>query len=314
MKKIAVTTEIVTLPYKIALPVRGKKIDNNQFCKVTSPAILPLYLSSLPSMHQSIATEIKRTIDTFFDQAIISYLDVDFSKRFFNLIKDYQTAKYTFEQLFHIECVLFYLLKESRPELIPATNVIKENAVFMPEKKLEFYKSFDCMKIKISPLITSDDLINILKKFNFQNPAQTFRLDGNRQFELGGFLQLMSELKLKAPDLFSLIDYVEEPLKTYHDFSVAQKLAQVPLALDESFKHFYDNNQLHKLPHGYPLVLKPSLIGVSNCYRLLKGNLHFRFIISSSFEHPSIRQLYLFLAGLRPLETHGLSSASISLG
>ncbi len=314
MKKILINTEIVTLPYKVALPVRGKKLYKNEFCKVSAQSLSPIYLSSLPNMHQSIATETKRTIDIFFDQEMISFFDVDFSKRFFNMIKDHQTAKYTFEQLFHIECVLFFLLKQNRPEVFSEQTIIKENAVYSSEEQSASYESFDSMKIKISPEMSAHNLISIMQTLHAQNSTQTFRLDGNRRFELHDFLLLMRDLKKNVPQLFSQVDYVEEPLKSFHEHAVAQKLAGVTLAVDESFCSYYANNQLQKLPPGCPVILKPTLIGVSNSYKLIKNHPQIRFIISSSFEHPTLRELYVYLAALRPLEVHGISSATISVG
>ncbi len=312
--KISINTEIVTLNYQIPLPVRGKKISGNQFCKVTIPLINSLYLSSFESMHQSIATETKRTLDTFFDQEMIFYDEADFTKRFFNLIKDHQSAKYSLEQVFHIECVLFFLLKLSRPDLFFPIQYIKENAVFSQHENCENYKNFECMKVKFSPRTSVESLIQILRNLHQQNPKQLFRLDGNRQFELKDFLVMMKKLQELGPELVHLIDYVEEPFKSFHDHMLAIKLAPVTIAIDESFISFYENNQLQKLPTECPIIIKPSLIGITNCYRLLKCNPQFRFIISSSFEHPSLREIYLFLATLRPLETHGISSASISVG
>lgn len=308
MKKINLTIETDVLHYEHPVPVRKKLLKKNEFCKVILPGREAIYLSTLSDFHHTNAAEIKRCLEIFFDQESLSFHDIDFQKRFFNLIKDHQVYKLHGELLFHIETVLFFLIQQERPDLFLNLPLVKENALFNEANALETYASYPCVKIKITPVMPHEKLTTILTSLHQQQPHQLFRLDGNRKFELQDFLHLIRKIPAK---LFPFVDYVEEPFKSFHEVHIAHKITGLKFAIDESFQIYFEQQHLNLIKAETPIVLKPSLFGISTALQLMNSRPNNRFIVSSSFEHPKLKPLYTFMAGARPLEIHGLSMASV---
>lgn len=288
--------------YKRPVPVRGKTLAHNQFLKVT---ILKeeYFISVLPSFHEATLQEMAFKIKTFFTDYKLDFSKIDLTKRFFNLVAEDSFLKnIQAEMLFNIESVLLGIISKTHPHLIERAPVLI-NELYRTENALVTYINTECLKIKITPGHAKKTL-QLLRELHALNPSMIFRLDGNRQFELEELVELYHVLEEGlTPASFALIDYFEEPLKNFYDTFLFQKRSKINIAIDESFQFLKDSNKLFS-----PIVIKPSLIGISPALSLLRSRQDLRFIISSSFEHPTIMSGLYFLAQERPSEFHGLEN------
>lgn len=294
MKKVA--TALARLPYLSPVPVRKKVFTQNDFLKVDIDH-QAFYLSSLPGFHELSLKEIDFKVKKFLGLYEINLKNLDFSKRFFNTINsphDDFLDSIQGEMLFHVESILFGLIKKDAET--PMVNTLYTKA-----KSLEENAKSPCIKIKIRP--TEESLLStllILSSIHKDNPSCSFRLDGNRCFELRELLEFTSSLdkKLEREALLK-IDYLEEPLKNFYETRAFHSFSPIPIALDESFLNFLSHpSSLEHLPKAWPVVIKPSFIGISPVYKWLSdpSRSKRRAILSSSFEHPSIMPALFFLA------------------
>ncbi len=293
----SLATEIVDMAYKGPVLVRGKKISSNQFLKVSLNNQF-FYFSSLPNVHQTSLQEISFELNQFFKaNRPINLEAADFNKACFGVVEN--SPGLSGEMLFVIETLLLGLIKPIAP------SDIKINQVYTIDKDLSEYVNAQCLKIKISPKGMNENFKTLVSLHELY-PNLKYRLDGNRQFELDELLKLTSLLE-QMPLLLKNIDYIEEPLKNFYESIVFNQCSTIPLALDESFEVYFKNNLLPIKPHS-PLVIKPSLFGISPIYRWMTKNPDKRVIISSCYEHPTVMTSLNFLAGLKPLEFHGLEN------
>lgn len=291
----------VTLEYKRAVPVRGKRLLSNEFLKVELLE-KEYFVSVLPGVHESTLAELAYKIKTFFATTTLDFAAIDFDQKFFGLTKlnpFLESIKH--EALFNIEAILLGLLHTSHPHLFSHDKILI-NDLFSREVPIEKYQSSECIKLKIEKNIqaTKEDLLRLYQ----QNPTLKFRLDGNRQFELEEMIAFVHLLKKDLPPkAFAQIDYIEEPFKNFYDTFLFEKRAGVPIAIDESFDQyaFFENI-------SWPVIIKPSLFGISFVSFWLGHHQNQRAIISSCFEHPTIMEGLYFLARKRSMEFHGLSN------
>ena len=294
-------TNFIELSYKTSVPVRGRLISSNRFLKVNLLE-KDYYLSSISGFHNSTLEEVNFKVLDFFTQYTLSFDEIDFTKRFFNLTaEDSYLKSFSGEILFHIESLLLGILRTTHPQLFSKKEVLI-NQLYRSETPLENYKESKCLKIKINPRDALKTAV-LLNELYEMNPNILTRLDGNRQFELEDMLYFEETLKEKIhASAFLKIDYIEEPFKIFYDSEAFLKRSDLSIAIDESFL-FLMNVKLN-----FPSVIKPSFIGLSPVMFWLRSHKDQRAIISSSFEHPSILEGLFFLAQERPSEFHGLEN------
>jgi O-succinylbenzoate synthase len=299
---IDIKTAFLTLPYRAPVPVRGRVISENRFLKVT---VLEkeYFISTLPHFHQSTLEEIAFKLKTFFANYALDFNHIDFGVKFFNLAPlDPFLKSIEGEILFNIEAILLEMIRTTHPHLFKH-DPVKINQLYRPQLDLEIYASSECLKIKIAPGEVHKT-IWVMGQLAKINPSIIYRLDGNRQFELEEMIIFLRALEKNiSARIFSNIEYIEEPFKNFYDTFLFQKRSPIPIAMDESFE-FYMNDETMRLP----AVVKPSLLGISPVYSLLRFRQDQKIIISSSFEHPTILVSLESLARMRPLEFHGLEN------
>ena len=303
---IEIKTSYEVLPYKTAVPVRGKLISENQFLKVT---LLEedYFISVLPGFHESTLTEIAFKVKYFFSHYTLNFSDIHFSKPFFNLVPldDYLVSVRN-EALFNIEVLLLSMLKKTHPGLFN-NNEILINELYRPSSGAGAYAHSNCLKIKITPDSVTKT-IRLIKELHTHNKDLIIRLDGNRLFELDELISFKEELLQNiSSESVEKIDYIEEPLKIFYETFLFQKRSRLKIAMDESFSAYKDL-PTEKFPDDVIVVIKPSLYGISTIHNWIQIHPKKRMIISSSFEHPSVRIGLDFLAQENPLEFHGLES------
>ena len=302
---ILIESSFLSLPYKESVPVRGKVINKNRFLKVLFFGE-EFYFSTLPGFHNLSLEETDYKIKTFFQDKVLRFDDIDFSKIFFNTINNNLNYSIDGETLFVIESLILGQLKKSHPHLIHETNNLI-NDLYRSALGPSYYINSKCLKIKIAPT-SIDKTIKLLNELHRLNSKLMFRLDGNRLFELNEMIEFEKMLKINISDsLFSLIDYIEEPFKNFSDSYLFLKRSNLKIAMDESFLAFLGMHE-KIFPDNIPVVVKPSLTGISPIYNWMKINKNKRIIISSSFEHPTVNVGLSFLASMRPSEFHGLEN------
>ncbi len=283
------------LSYQNPLSVRGTYITENEFLVVEFQD-KKLFLSVLPGFHQSTLNEVKFMLERFLPKASFQ-LPLISSQKGLGLIPKEELPSLDFELLFYLENAFFYFHSSEK-----SFNIHSNALSSLKDERTDFES--DCVKIKFQ----SFDNALLLKEKMIQaltiNPQLKFRIDANRTFELRELIQLQ-EFLLKdiALDHF---DYFEEPLKNSSDLITYQKHSDILYALDETF-HYSPLWSLKYFSH-LPIVLKPSLLGISKTAHYLENYPQTRFIVSSSYEHSSALLALKFLGNFRPDEFHGLSS------
>jgi len=144
------------------------------------------------------------------------------------------------------------------------------------------------LKFKISPKsIQNENWYHSLLSQNIRK----IRFDGNRQFEIEELLKLIHSM---PEELIKKIEFIEDPFKNFYDSFLFYKLTQINVAIDESLV-FYLNNLDH-VPIEFPIIIKPSLIGISKTLEFIKLNKKRKIIISSSYEPIEILKGLHFIA------------------
>lgn len=318
--KIALSFSLSEIFYTEAIYVQKQQLLKNRVLSVNirslddlnQPIIAKINFTPLPHFHQHTLEEWKFTLDSFFTDLEISFKEIHLDSPYFNMAKTTQNL-YKGELLFIIESVLFSLIEKYSPQTLclPENTTLKMNALYTSQSSLK--NTPGCLKIKIRPTLeslseTQQMIENLLQK----NPHVRLRLDGNRTFELDDLLYFMEALvKHSGPKLLGAIEYLEEPLKNYYEYSSFLKYFSIPLAFDESMNGYIEHLEfLTKLPPHSHIILKPSLWGLSLSYKLMKiaklrGH---NVIISSTYEDQSAIRPLLFLAAQNPNSYHGLDT------
>lgn len=284
------------LNYKVPLSIRGTYLTKNEFLVVTYQD-KQLLLSVLPGFHQSTLNEIKFILEHLLPKASLQ-APLIASQKGLGLIEKEELVSLVHELLFFLENALFYFHSSGDKSFH-----IQSNALTSLKEDLSRFDS-DCVKIKFqafeNPLLLKEKMIKALSL----NPQLKFRIDANRSFDLHELLRLQEFLLKEIPkDRF---DYFEEPLKNSNDLITYQKHSDILYALDETFHH--SPAWCLKYFSHLPIVLKPSLLGISTTAQYLESYPQTRFIVSSSYEHPSALLALKFLGNFRLHEFHGLSS------
>lgn len=307
---INISTNYEILQYKEPVPVRGRLVSENRFLKVTLLGV-DYFFSTLPGLHQSSLEEIAFKLNFFFLNYSFNFNEINFSKKFFNLLTfdiladDFLHAIQS-EQLFVIETLLLGMIKKTHPGLFN-NNQFSINELYRPTLGPKAYSESKCLKIKISPHSVSETTI-VINELHAINPKLLFRLDGNRKFEFLDLIVFIDTLKKNIPEsAFTQIDYIEEPFIVFYDTYLFQKRSPLKIAIDESFSTLI-NSLESNFPVNTPVVIKPSLFGISTIYKWMQTHTKNRIIVSGSFEHPSVKIGLDFLASERPYEFHGLEN------
>ncbi len=303
---IEIQTSYETLTYKESVPVRGMTLTENRFLKVT---LLEenYYISVLPKLHDATLEEIAFKIKYFFKTYTLNFDSIDFGKRFFNLVApdDYLNNIHN-ETLFNIETLLLGMLKKTHPGLFNH-NEVQVNELYRATLGPKHYVDSKCLKLKIAPQSVAKT-IRLLNELYIHNKELKLRLDGNRLFELNELILFEKTLKANiSSDNFKKIDYIEEPFKNFADTYLFQKRSDLKVAMDESFSTLIDLDD-QEFPEDTPVVIKPSLFGISPIYNWMQTHTKKRIIVSSTFEHPTVKIGLDFLASARPYEFHGLEN------
>jgi O-succinylbenzoate synthase len=301
---IDIETCYETLNYKEAVPVRGTFFSKNRFLKVTVLEA-DYFISVLPGFHNATLEEIQFKLSNFFKDYTLNFNNIDFSKKFFNtVILDNFLNSFSGEVLFNVETILISLIKKKHPEHFN-NNLIMLNELYRPSFSAANYKDSKCLKIKITPA-SIKKTIDLIKELHSENSNLILRFDGNRLFELNELINFERRLEESIlPTSFSKIDYIEEPLKNFSETFLFRNIGKNKIAMDESFETFIS---AEKFPLNIPVVIKPSLYGVSTIFNWMEKHSKNRIIISSSFEHPSVKIGLNFLASKNPIEYHGLEN------
>ncbi|MGZ3788254.1 MAG: hypothetical protein ACXVLQ_07005 [Bacteriovorax sp.] len=297
------------LHYTSPITVGKKRLIHNRWLRVVikgiDKEISHLEFSSLPHFHHYSLKEWRYALSNFFSDRELQFSDIKFERPFFNMAQS--PLHYEGELLFIIESVLFSLIENLHPELIPFKKgaVVKVNALYSKDSELE--EMPECVKIKIRPTLESlSETIEAIKKLRAKKKDILFRLDGNQCFtffELDHFLRALEKSQQTSIDEW--IQYIEEPFANFADTFVYSKKYAVPLAFDESLAVFFD--KLTLLPKNSFIVIKPSLFGLSKSLQMMtemKG----RAVISSSYESARALRGLLFLSSLGPEMSHGLDT------
>ena len=309
MNKLHFEIEKYHSHFSSPLPVRGKMvsmIENFTFSFNDEQGLTFSFSAfSLPGLHQLSLLEMGHQLKSFFQTNRLRLSDIRFDHLGFNTVEPRALSYHHPESLFLIESALYLYLQKKNEWMNPE---IKQNELY---QKGGDYSQSSCLKIKISPG-DSDEKFVLLAELITKNPRIHFRLDGNRQFETEDFLKWWKKAEKLCPTLRTHLDYFEEPLKIFAEQSYIFKEWQLPLAYDES-AHSLINHANEKLFDLSTVVLKPGLFGFSQLIKCMHAHPEKRIIISSCFEHESLRPALLKIASHRPLEFHGLTCSSFSV-
>lgn len=298
---IDIKTSYKTFSYQSPVPVRCKTISSNAFLKVT---VLEqnYFFSVLPGMHNSTLLEIEFALVKFFSTHQLDFSEIKLHVPFFNMV-EINTPVPNGELLFCIETILLGLIRTTHPETFNL-GPIKLSALYTSVKGPAFYADTECIKIKINPT-NSNEVAAIMTELSTLNSHLKFRLDGNKRFELDELFLFVENLESKMSEaIIQQIDYIEEPFKNFYDTYTFESRSNLLLAMDESYPAFMKYEPIK----ARPVVIKPSLIGISPVKFWLGSNPTSRAIVSSTFEHPTVSIGHQMLANLRPEEFHGLES------
>lgn len=303
---VEIQTSIQNLTYKELVPVRGILLSENNFLKVTLLGE-DYFISVLPKFHNATLEEIAFKIKYFFNHYTLNFDSIDLTKIFFNLVSlDDYLSNINQETLFNLETLLLGMLTKTHPGLFKH-NEILVNELYRPKLGPNHYINSKCLKLKITPK-SVDKTIRLLNELHRHNNELLIRLDGNRLFELNELITFEKTLKDNVSEsTFQKIDYIEEPFKNYADTYLFSKRSELTLAMDESFSSLM-NESTDQFTKNTPVVIKPSLFGISPIYNWMLKHPKNRKIISSSFEHPSVKIGLDFLARQCPEEYHGLEN------
>ncbi|MBC7429567.1 MAG: hypothetical protein H7336_13200 [Bacteriovorax sp.] len=303
---IDITLSYETLHYKWPVPVRGTPVNENNFLKVTL-LDSDYFISVLPGFHEATLEEITFKLRYFFSTYSLDFGHIDFSKKFFNLVEidDYLEGIHS-ETLFNIEVLLLGMIRKTHSGLFN-NNPVMENELYRAARGTQAYTQSKCLKIKIAP-DSLEKTIKLINELHRLNKELIIRLDGNRQFEINEMIVFEERLKKNILlESFKKIDYIEEPFKNFADTFLFKKRSVLKVAMDESFST-YRQLSAEEFPDEIPVVIKPSLFGISSIHNWMQTHSKKRVIVSGSFEHPTVKIGLTFLASTRPYEYHGLEN------
>lgn len=302
--KLNLNFENFTFDYQTPIIVGKTTLSRNEALIVTISAEnfkeTVLHLCSLPHYHRYSIREWEFMIRHFFSTTDFDFSKIEFDKPYFNTTSlPLQTEG---ECNYALESVLFAFIEKNFPQSLLHFDQqnIKINGLYSNE--MEFDETPGCVKIKIRPSEKNlEQTLAAMKKLLSKKPECLFRFDGNRTFELS---EMLSYLELLGPQNLKRIQYIEEPFKNFSDTYRYLNTSEIPLALDESVLFFYKD--LGQFKNCF-YVLKPSLLGLSQTFALMKVHAD-KSIISSSYEFPSALRPFFYLSSMNPAQYHGLDT------
>lgn len=311
--KITLTSTLTNFSYTAPIIVGPKTISENKILAVKifgdNQFISQIDFTALSHFHHYTIDQWQKTLVDFFSTYLINFDEIKLDSPYFNMISDVQKAPiFNGELLTIIESVLFSLIEKLNPARLPTLeSPIKINGLY--SKELTANNS-NCLKIKIRPnLVSLQETVLIIKDILEKSPESIFRLDGNRTFELRELLNFMGQLEDQLGEslLKEKIEYIEEPFKNSYDFFTFKNIYHYNEAMDESLLNYSDKLSLliKKAPNF--LILKPSLLGLSKSFEIMKL-FPKKCIISSSYECASAIRPLLYLSALNPHAYHGFDT------
>lgn len=220
-----------------------------------------------------------------------------------------------------VEFALFQLWHQLSPSGPPLSQILTNDVLsFKSFKDYDLAQSSanSTLKVKCSMADIPHLLQDLkVKKENFPEVFETLklRIDGNtswRPLDLQSFWT-----KLKEMNLFSCIDYFEEPLENFQEY---KKLLdnKTPIAHEEFLNEYLVQLKSEVSHHSNSqapqrtLVIKPSQWSLSSLLELKSSHKGLRIVLSSAFELPEALNALFFLASeMAPHETHGLGAKII---
>lgn len=305
--KLRLDFSIFDFSYTFPIQVKNHYILENQILSVdiylNDFHIKKIDFTNLFNFHNYTLIEWKKTLENFFIDEDFFLDEIILEKPFFNMIKTSKVIKG--ELLFIIESVLFSIIEKKSPETLAhiKKSPIKLNALYNPSSHYDILKNIpECIKIKIRPTKSNfNSTFEIINSLLAVKSDILFRFDGNQTFEVFELLDFLSNVNIPLKNIM----YLEEPLKNFNELSAFEKNNSISYALDESVLAFIEN--IYKLPKNHPIILKPSLIGISKCFEILK-NRKKNIIISSTYETISAMNPMIYLAAALPDSYHGLDT------
>ncbi len=290
------------LSSNIALHVLIKNLDTNQEMGF-------LELTALQGFHNYSIENWKYYLQFFFNSATLNFEDIDFNKKFFNVVQCDLFCKG--ELLFIVESILLKVLSFHN-YVFYTQKVIKTNSLFSGYNYFDI--NVDVIKIKIRPInIVNAEMFDFLKIQLTKKSNLKIRFDGNRTFSLMELCDLFNNfIKIIGADFIKNIEYIEEPFINFNDIFLFKNYHPIPIAIDESIiplaykmKSFQNDFPMIK-----SLIIKPSLLGISPSYDIITKAkaLKLNCVISSSYETTSALNAHLFLCQRISENYHGLDT------
>ena len=307
-----------TFNYNSSITVGTNQLKTNDVLNVRGELLDPLDLISLPGFHLYSLNQWKFSIESFFKDQEFDFSDINLEVPFFNTIKKSPETEFiTDDLLFAIESVLFKVIERNFPDklffLKESPLNIKINALYHQDSEFNL-TAIECLKIKIRPTENSlQQTIALINKGIVENPKIKFRLDGNRTFELVELATFVNQLHLSSTSNFlKQIEYFEEPFKNFYDSFSFQKQFNYNLGVDETvllYQHQLEN--LDQLPVHCTLILKPTLLGISKTFEIMKfAQFHnLKTVISSTYDSESCIKILYQIASLSKDICHGLDTS-----
>jgi O-succinylbenzoate synthase len=204
----------------------------------------------------------------------------------------------------HVEFAFFQI---NQGPLKDENYLIKENELIESDKLIDHIKNVQekaVLKFKVNKELTPSFLSELSLALKESSHPILLRPDANQTMSVSQLTTLWSSLKEKNIQAF--IDYFEEPLADYGDYSELPN--DLPYAHEELLSDYLKAPSLAKA-----IVVKPSQKGIHVLQRLKKKELKGtspRIILSSAFEFeediPSLKELAHTYS---PHEYHGLKAS-----
>lgn len=185
--------------------------------------------------------------------------------------------------------------------------ILPKNEVLNKAGKL-IESGFKTIKIKVGRKSIEDD-IDIVKSIAENSSSDVkFRLDANCNWDI-------DKTKFAVKHLRNInVEYIEQPVKEFHELIKLSNICQIPIAADESIRSANDVKAMLAESSIQHFVLKPSLMGniaeTIDLINMIEKEKR-KVIISSAFESSVGRSALVFLSSLvKNNSAHGLNVSS----
>ena len=223
----------------------------------------------------------------------INLNQIDFTKKFFNLIKD---TDYPVNEVFAIEqFLLSYLCVIEHKSLL---NIFKNSTScrFNDLYHESIKRTPRTIKFKIGrlePELENETLSKLCKQQNL------IRLDGNQMLTPEQLSRILKDIDLRY------IQYIEEPFTSiakWNQFLCDYKeFSKLNFALDENYRSYY--NKLDQIKNLSAIIIKPSRdLSISGLLAIKNDLTDYDIVISSSFEPELSLNTMIYLGAM--FDTH----------